>query len=485
MADVYDFSGSFQTKILALLWRDSSFFTLYSETVKPQYFESEIHIDLARIIFTHYEKYEEPPSLEAMEEEVRTLVGSSKIKSKKSDEYYSEVNKLVEANLNDMSYVRDKVIEFGKRQAVTQAILDSIDDVKAGKNYDKVEERIKSATQVGEDIGDHGTDYFSEESIDARLEETYEKSEDLEKIPTGIELLDRVMGGGLGRKELGIVIAPPGTGKTLTLINIGASAINNNKNVLHLSFEMSEEKVAQRYDMKFLNRSKDAIKGNLKKVSKALKMLGNARKGKLIIKEFPTRTCTPDTVRALVTKLRISKGFVPDLIILDYPDIMKPSRTYGERRHELEMLYEDVRALGSIFDCAVWGASQTNRSALDKKVVTIADLAESFGKAAVADFMIALSQTKKEKKLGQVRYYIAKHRNGTDGETIHCDIWYEKMTVQSNEERESAFDMEDDDEDDIEENNPKKKTFSGKRRKKKGNDGSEVASAIMNEMNGV
>lgn len=473
MAGVYDFSSTFQEKILAMLWRDSSFFTLYQEVVKPQYFELDIHIDLARIVTQFYEKYNITPSLEAVMEEIRVLCSSSKVKKEKLKDYLGCVEVLMDMNLADMDYVRDKVVQFGQKQALTEAILSSVEDVQRGENFDRVKQRIDSASQVGQNIGDLGTFYF--EDIEERV--TAYSRRQAEKIPTGIDLLDKAMTGGLGRGELGIVIAPPGTGKTLSLINFGAAAMLAGYNVAHYSFEMSEERVTQRYDMRFTEKTFDYIKDNQTKVADALKRLAKHRKGDLIVKSFPTRTCTINMVKSHLTKLRISKGFVPDLIILDYPDIMRPSRDYGEKRHELELMYEEIRALGQEFNAAVWGASQTNRGALNKKVVTIADLAESFGKAAVADFMIALSQTKQEKRDGEVRYYIAKHRNGQSDETVHCDITYETMKVVSNAERETSFDVEDE-----EDEGDWKKRSKGKGQKSKEDAENSVANDILGKM---
>jgi replicative DNA helicase len=462
LAGIYDFSGSFQEKILALTWREPSFFLIYKDCIKPQFFESDMHMDLSRILIDYYEKYELAPTLEAVVEEVRVLTSGSKLKKEKAGEYLETVSRLVELDLSDASYVKDKIVAFGRKQALTEAILKSVDDLKKASDFSIIEQRIKEANQVGQDIGDFGTFYF--EDIDSRLER-YDKR-DTEKIPTGIDLLDKVMAGGLGRGELGIVIAPPGTGKTLSLINIGANGIMQGKNVAHFSLEMSEERVTQRYDSTFTDKDFAYIKANKESVAKALGMLSRARKGKLVVKSYPTRTCTIDMIKSYLSRIKLAKGFVPDLIIIDYPDLMRPTATYKERRTELEILYEELRGLAQAFDCACWGASQTNRGALEKKVVTIADLAESFGKAAVADFMIAISQTKDEKKNNELRYYIAKSRNGESDYTVHCDVYYDRMKIRSNAERQLAFELADDEEDAGANNEQRKKRMEKEIRKK-------------------
>jgi len=439
----YEFSTGFQEKILALTWREPSFFTIYKDCLKPQYFESEIHIDTARILFEYYEKYEMSPTLDVMMEEIRLLCTNSKIKKEKQPDYEKTINNLVNADLSDASYVKDKIVAFGRKQALTEAILKSVDDLKKAEDFSIIENRIKEANQVGQDIGDFGTFYF--EDVEERLK-AYDVR-DTEKIPTGIDLLDKVMAGGLGLGELGIVIAPPGTGKTLSLVNIGANAIIHGKNVAHFSLEMNETRVTQRYDMTFTDKDFNYIKENQSSVAKALSLLSRVRKGQLVVKSYPTRTCSIDMIKSYLSKLKLARGFVPDVIIIDYPDLLRPTNNYKERRTELEILYEEIRGLGQELNCAVWGASQTNRGALEKKVVTIADLAESFGKAAVADFMIAISQTKEEKKNNELRYYVAKSRNGESDHTVHCDVYYDRMKVRSNAERQMAFELADDSDD--------------------------------------
>src|SRR5690606_11609401 len=154
------FSESFQEKILALSWREPSFYVIYKDCIKPQYFESDIHIDISRILVNYYEKYNSSPTLEVMSEEVRQLTESSKIKKELSEDYAKCINRLVNLDLSDASYVKDKVIAFGRKQALTEAILKSVDDLKSSTDFSVVEQRIKEANQVGQDIGDLGTFYF-------------------------------------------------------------------------------------------------------------------------------------------------------------------------------------------------------------------------------------------------------------------------------------------------------------------------------------
>jgi len=467
LAGVYEFSPSFQEKILSMIWREPTFYTIYKECVKPQYFESDVHIDLARVFNDYYEKYQVQPSPEVIQEEVRKLTAHSKVKKEKEKDYLECVDRLMNMDLADRAYVQDSAIAFGKKQALTEAILKSVDDLQKAKDFSIIEKRIKEANQVGENIGDLGTDYF--ETINARMPVYHER--DAEKIKTGIDKVDQLMAGGLGRGELGIVIAPPGTGKTLSLVNFGAAGVNQGKNVAHFSLEMSEQRVTQRYDSTFTNKDFAYIRDNQDSVAKALGMIKKVRKGRLKVKSFPTRTCTVDMIKAYLTKVKLADGFVPDVIIIDYPDLLRPTSTYSERRTELEILYEELRGLAQEFDAAMWGASQTNRGALEKKVVTIADLAESFGKAAVADFMIAISQTKEEKKNNELRYYIAKSRNGESDFTVHCDVFYDKMRVRSNAERQLAFELQEDDEDDGGDNKKRGKRMEREIKAKKESEG--------------
>lgn len=433
MADVYQFADGFQMKILALMARDKSVYISYKDVLKPKYFRKDIHVDLSRILHEYYEQEIERsklkgthingPTLEVLFEEIRKLTANSKVKVKLKDQYEDEVIDMMEVDLSDAEYVKDSLIRFGRRAALEHAILASVDDIEKGvDDFSGIEARIAEAIRVGEDISDLGTDYFG--TVQERMDRYAKGLDGIRRVPTGMAGLDRVLKGGLGDGELGVVIAPPNRGKSFALTNIGAGAIMEGLNVVHYTLEMPEAQVAKRYDNRLVKGDFNYLKENGSKAMTALLNIQKHMKGSLIIKKFATNGCTINTIRSHLTRLYMEKGFKPDLIIVDYGDLVQPRKSYSDKRFELESVYLDLRDLGTEFGCPVWTASQANRGALDKKIITIGDLAEAFNKANIADFMVALCQTVEEKADGVMRWHVAKHRDGEANITLEGDIDY-------------------------------------------------------------
>lgn len=438
MAEVYEFSDEFQLKILALIARDKGTFISYESVTKPQYFRKAIHVDLCRLVHEHYEREMSrsrlrgtpvnAPTVEVLWEEVRKLTSSNKAKEKIKTQYEDTILDMFELELNDAEYVKENMIQFGKQSALQRAILESVDDMEKGDtDYAKIEERISNAIQVGEGIDDLGTSYF--DGIEQRVAQYEKRTDGVRRVKTGMVGLDKVMKGGLGDGELGVVIAPPNRGKSFMLINIGAGALTEGYNVVHYTLEMPEEQVAKRYDQRMLNKDFNYMVDNSNKVLAALKNMQKVNKGDLIIKRFQARTCSINSIRAHLTKLAIQKNFRPDLIVIDYGDLVQPLRKYSDKRFELESVYLDMRDLGIEYGCPVWTASQANRGSMSKKIITMEDLAEAFNKANIADFMGAICQTVEEKEDGIMRFYIAKQRDGVASITLDGDIDYAKSTI--------------------------------------------------------
>jgi archaellum biogenesis ATPase FlaH len=436
MGDTYEFAEGFQMKILALMSRDAGFYVSYRDVVSPKFFRKEIHIDMARIIHDHYEaeltraKAKKtpvvPPTMEVLGEEMYKLVRNNEKKNKLRHDYEDCIADMVDADLSDREYIKDAVVRFGKDAAMRHAILDSVELLEKG-DYAGINDKITTAQRVGDDLGDLGTDYFGD--AEERMETYASGSDGIRRVPTGMSGLDKIMKGGLGDGELGVIIAPPNRGKSFALANIGAGAVLEGHNVVHYTLEMPEKQVAKRYDNRMMKKDFQYLKENTSKVLSAIMNIQKVHKGNLIIKKYRTNDCSVDTLRSHLTRLKMEKGIVPDLIIVDYADLLSPRRSYADKRFELESIYLDLRDLGDEFGCPVWTASQANRGALDKKVITMGDLAEAFNKANIADFMVALCQTTEEKEDRIMRWHVAKHRDGEANITLEGDIQYETAVM--------------------------------------------------------
>ena len=339
---VYKFTARIQIKILAVLWRDQFSFNLYRDVVKPKYFSNAIHVDMCRIIFDYYNQYNLPPTADVLTEEVSTMCGKYKKKEKLLDDYLDCIETMSSVSLDDIEYIRNKVIAFGKRQSLVDAVLESANilEKEPDTEYPKIEGLVKDALMTGENLADLGTDIY--EDVEERFLSYTNDDDVIERIPTGIEKLDSCLGGGLGRTEMGVIVAPPGRGKTTSLISIGGAAIEAGYNVLHISLENNEKQVTRNYDLRLLKKNMEYVKDNVNKSITAMFNIQKYRKGQLRIKKYPTKSVTTQTIRMFLDKLKMVKGFVPDVLIVDYGAILKPISNYNDKRMGIESVYEEL-----------------------------------------------------------------------------------------------------------------------------------------------
>ena len=269
-------------------------------------------------------------------------------------------------------------------------------------SYDEIRKVIDNALNLGLD-SDYGHDFHKD------FEQRYELRA-RSPVSTGWPKLDALTKNGLGKGELGVVIAPTGAGKSMVLAHLGAEAVKAGLNVVHYTLELSEMVTGLRYDscisgvqLGDLHSMKSMVYDSIKEVS-----------GKLIIKEYPTKSASVTTLRAHLEKLT-KTGTKIGMIIVDYGDLLKPVGTYREKRNELESIYEGLRALAQEFECPCYTASQTNRSGLNAEVITMESISEAFSKCFVADVIFSVSRTIEDKSTNQGRIFLAKNRNGPDG----------------------------------------------------------------------
>ena len=398
------YGKDFQEKIFQALLDDHSWASQMMEVMKYDYFELKYLQFLCDRFFSFHEKYRNFPTLQLLVSIIKDdlSTGDDVILREQVIEYLSRMK--ANPNLNDLKYVKDKALDFCKKQALQQALEDSVKAIKS-ENYESVLSIMKDAVFKG-NSATLGHEFF--EDHEARFQLI-----DRATCPTGISHLDKkdVLNGGLGRGEIGVVVANTGVGKSHYLVAMGAEALRRGKNVVHYTFELTETAVGIRYDSNLCNIPSSNVIQNKEKI---LETYSENDFGRLIIKQYPTGAASIVTIRNHLEKLAM-KDFKPSLLVIDYADIMRSTRTYDSLRHELKLVYEELRNLAMEMNIPIWTASQANRDSAKAEVVGLENMSEAYGKAMVADVVVSLSRKPMEKSTGAGRLFVAKNRAGRDG----------------------------------------------------------------------
>jgi replicative DNA helicase len=375
-----------------------------TEIMTPEYFDLKYLQYLCKSYFSYHMKYKDFPTLTLLVTIIRDDLkeGKDTILRDQIIEFLQRIR--VNPDMGDLQFVKDKSLDFCKKQAMREALEKAVELI-ATDNIDSVVDLMKNALAAGTPAA-IGHDFF--EDTEARFIRTRRLT-----CPTGLPQIDAqdVLNGGLGRGELGVVIAPTGVGKSHFLVQMGAEALRAGKNVVHYTFELSETAVGLRYDSNLCNiPSSDVID----RKEEVLDFYKENSLGRLIIKEYPTGTASVQTLRNHIEKLLL-KSFIPSVIIIDYADIMKSSRKFDSLRHELKLVYEELRNMAMDINVPVWTASQANREASNSEIVGLENMSEAYGKAMVADVVLSISRKANEKATGAGRIFVAKNRAGRDG----------------------------------------------------------------------
>ena len=397
-----EYGWSFQIKVLAAMFIDRTFLQQIADIIQSDYFESDANSWLLEVVLDHFREYKTPPSKDVLKVKV-TEIDNDVLKTAVLEQL-KEVFRYMESD--DLTFVKDEILKFCKNQEIKRAIMDSVGLLKMG-NYDEIKTKIDSAMKAGADT-DIGHEY--KKDVVARYNEAARHT-----VTTGWDVIDDLMDGGLAPGELGVVMAPAGIGKSWMLINIGANAIKQNKTVINYTLELNENYVGQRYDSVITGIAAQNLKNYTEDIEDKLKDIS----GELIIKYFPTKSTGVMGIKAHVEKT-IMLGQTPDLIVVDYADLLKVS---SKDKHEaLEELYEDLRGMAGEYGVPVWTATQANRSALEDDIIEADKIASSYGKVMVSDFLMSLSRKVEDKLSGTGRGHVIKNRFGPDGITLPSKI---------------------------------------------------------------
>jgi len=405
------YGKAFQEGLVQLIFEDRPFADQITEVLDIQFLELEyLRIFVSKVI-DYRDRYGTHPSVEAMITILRTdMDGDDEVLQNQVREYFARIHT---REMSDIEYIKETSLDFCRKQNLKEAMMKSV-GLLQNCSFDEISTVINDALKLGSD-NNFGYDYLAD------FEERFQIKHRA-PVTTGWQEIDTITGGGLGKSELGVVIAPTGAGKSMALVHLGAQAIQEGKTVVHYTLELQDTIIGTRYDSCITGYPLSDIRNFKEEIYEEITQLDGA----LIVKEYPTKSATTNTIRSHLSRL-IKRDIKPGLIIVDYADLLKPVIVRKEKRNELESIYEELRALSTEFQCPIWTASQTNRSGLNAEVITMEQISEAFNKCFVADFIFSISRTIEDKQNNQGKIFIAKNRNGPDG--IIYPIFMDTATV--------------------------------------------------------
>ena len=401
--------ATIQTTILRNLLHNEQFTRKVVPFLKKEYFEGP-HREVFDLIVKFVTKYNKLPTVEALSIDLQN-----------DEDIPSQIINTVAPVLNEVSqpidtneeWLVENTEKWCQDRAIYLAIMESISIID-GKHKTLSKNSLPDLlTQVLSVTFDAniGHDYINDSE---KRYDFYHKVES--RIPFDLDFFNKITKGGLPSKTLNIVLAGTGVGKSLFMCHVAASSLTQGKNVLYITMEMAEERIAERIDANLMNVPIDQLEG-LSRDSFETKVSKIASKniGKLIIKEYPTGAAHTGHFRALLNELKLKKNFAPDIIFIDYLNICSSSRMKGlggsiNTYSLIKSIAEEIRGLAVEFNVPIMSATQTTRSGFSNTDVGLEDTSESFGLPATADLMFALVSTEDLEKLNQIMVKQLKNR---------------------------------------------------------------------------
>ena len=373
--------------------------------VKDEYFEG-LYRKLYTTFKNYVEEYNRSPTKEAFILESNMTEQNFSVMQDAFDKLYKEEKV-------DTEWLVDQTEKWCQGRALEIAIVESVNVIE-GKHdtltKGALPDLLQKALGVAFDVN-VGHDYI--DNVEERWD-FYDKKE--ERLPFDLEMLNTITKGGVPNKTLNIALAGTGVGKSLFMCHVASSALTDGKNVLYITMEMAEERIAERIDANLLNVPIDQLEGMPKTLfTEKVRALSSKTSGKLIIKEYPTGSAHAGHFRALLGELKLKRQFVPDIIFIDYLNICASSRMKGmggaiNSYTYIKAIAEELRGLAVEFDVPIFSATQTTRSGYSNSDVGLEDTSESFGLPATADLMFALISTEELNQRGQIMVKQLKNR---------------------------------------------------------------------------
>ena len=409
--------------------------------LKEDYFSDSSERVVYKRIADFMTKYNSRPTREAIGIEIESSNNLTEEEHKRSMEL---VRNLVEPEPVTMDWLLESTEAFCQERAVFNAVMDSI-AILDGKDKNRTKNSIPEilSEALGVSFDSHiGHDFIED------FEERYDYYHRVEeKVAFDLELFNKITRGGLSRKSLNIILAGTGVGKTLAMCHFAAANLTMGKNVLYITMEMAEEKIAERIDANLLNVASEDLQQLPKEMyQNKIARLRSKTQGKLIIKEYPTASAHAGHIRHLLNELNLKRNFVPDIIYIDYLNIccssrIKPGSNVNSYSY-IKSIAEELRGLAVEKNVPIVSATQTTRSGYTSSDPGLEDTSESFGLPATADFMIALVRDEEMDERGQIMVKQLKNRYSDPANTRKFFVGVDRVKMR-------LFDLEESAQDDI------------------------------------
>ena len=398
-----EYGVPFQMKVISSLLNHKEFLQNIHDVLTEEHFSNPSHKWIISEILGYYSKFHTTISMDMLKVEMKKLdndVLKIAIREQLREAYKTDVS--------DLPYVQEEFSTFCKNQQLKKALLSSVDLLKAG-DYESIKYMIESAMKAGQDKN-IGHEY--KRDTESRYREDHRKT-----VPTPWEQINELIQGGIGNGDLGLIFGGPGGGKSWTLVAMGGLAVKMGYNVIHYTLELSESYTGRRYDAFFTGVDVDQLDKSKEKVEEITSQLP----GELIIREFAMGKTTMSTIESHINKVR-EMGIEPDLIIIDYLDLLASKKRNTDTKGEIDDIYTSAKGLARQINLPIWSVSQVNRAGAKDSVIEGDKAAGSYAKMAVADLCMSLSRKKEDKVNGTGRLHIMKNRYGGDGMTYEVDI---------------------------------------------------------------
>ena len=403
LQSIDEYGPSFQMKVISSLLTHKEFLQNINDVLSDEYFSNPAHKWVINQIIQYYENYHTTISMDILKVEMKKLDNEVlKISVKE------QLREAYKADIEDLEYVQLEFSTFCKNQQLKKALLNSVDLLKAG-DYDSIKYMIESAMKAGQDKN-IGHEY--KKDTESRYREDHRVI-----VPTPWGQVNELVQGGLGNGDLGLIFGNPGGGKSWCLVALGGYAVKMGYNVIHYTLELSESYTGRRYDAFFTGTPVD----QLEKHKAEVETLTAELPGELIIREYPMGKTTIHTIESHIKKV-IDLGIQPDLILIDYIDLLSTRKRNVDRKGEIDDIYTSTKGLARELNIPIWSVSQVNRAGAKDDVIEGDKAAGSYDKMMITDLSMSLSRKKEDKVNGTGRLHIMKNRYGMDGLTFKVDV---------------------------------------------------------------